>query len=690
MNETSQLELRSLISTTGSHLSLNGSKVQSTVAGESLRRSSPSWFRRVGLAVPLLLIPIAYTILLAMMGYLHGKTQSSFGDTVLEVVSVASTLWPILFAAVLGPLLKSIALFYAERGSTLGSLEFLLTSQTTASALKNILTMGWIGSWAICVIAVWSLSPLGGQAALRSLSHQQNPILTKLPATYYLGNNRSEIYQYCRSGADVFIGASAEQSTISDMRTVLSASFSTQDVLVSHANTSSPHYNDTIADLGGKLEASRRGRRDLWRNVRIPFLELLPTYDANDPHTWISVPEDEIVPYASLIGLPIRGGSFERPGNSTMEVHFPYQTLSCGQAFNGTEWVRSGSMALWSHNTSSSIPLSQQYNGQLEPNMGYLNIWFDFPNTSTLAEHFAASFETEPQSKLQLVMGGLCSNASGNKTEILRLCDISTSYVDMEVACSRATADADLVCQAKRARHTPSYPLKGNLTALNSLIFSRGVLRELSFTGASHHVDESSTVEMYLRDPLGIFQRIFGGYRDGPETADRFGCFAFIQPEVIEQRLSTALNTVIMSTYEVNVLTGGKGLFLEGGGSVNWQNTTATWTEFDKDIYKLSKPWFNTTALSTAVLMICAFVNIVVRQCIKAPDFLDSLAGSTRDSPFIDAPQVGSGKSGSDRLETIKNVKVRISDVNPDEEVGKIALTTDLNGPKLRWERNYA
>ncbi|KAF5977874.1 hypothetical protein FCOIX_6206 [Fusarium coicis] len=154
MNETSQLELRSLISTTGSHLSLNGAKVQYTVAGESLRRSSPSWFRRVGLAVPLLLIPIAYTILLATMGYLHGKKQSTFGDTDLEVLSVASTLWPILFAAVLGPLLKTIALFHAEQGSTLGSLEFLLTSQTTASALKNILKMGWIGNWAMAVITM--------------------------------------------------------------------------------------------------------------------------------------------------------------------------------------------------------------------------------------------------------------------------------------------------------------------------------------------------------------------------------------------------------------------------------------------------------------------------------------------------------------------------------------------------------
>ncbi|KAF5983149.1 hypothetical protein FBULB1_3938 [Fusarium bulbicola] len=425
MDETTRLELKSLISGTGSRVSGNASTLHSAGTGESLRQSSPSWSRRVGLAVLLLLVPIAYSVILALMAYLHGKKQSSFGNTVLEVLSVASTLWPILFAAVLGPLLKTMALFRAERGSTLGSLEFLLTSQTTASALKNILTMGWIGSWAIGVIAIWSPSPLGGQAALRSLGLQQNPISTKTPATYYLGNNRSQIYPYYRDGASVFFGASAGTSLISDMRIILSTSFSTQDILVSHANTSSPHYNDTIADLGGKWEASRSGRRDLWRNVRIPFLELLPGYDGDDPHACVSVPEDEIVPYASLIGLPIRGGSFERPGNSSMTAHFHYQTLSCGNAFNRN--------------------------------------------------------------------------------------------------LARATVHG--------------------------------------------------------------------------------------------------------------------------------------------------------------LLMICAVANIIVRQRIKAPDFLDSVA---------DVPQEGSGKSGSDRLETIKNVKVRISDVNPDEEVGKIALTTELNGPKLRWERVYA
>jgi hypothetical protein len=46
--------------------------------------------------------------------------------------------------------------------------------------------------------------------------------------------------------------------------------------------------------------------------------------------------------------------------------------------------------------------------------------------------------------------------------------------------------------------------------------------------------------------------------------------------------------------------------------------------------------------------------------------------------------------SGSDRLKGMKDVKVRICDVYPEQEIGRIALTTELGSPELRWKRAYA
>lgn len=42
-----------------------------------------------------------------------------WGDNIILVMGVASTLWPIAFAAVLGPALRTVALYKAERVSTI-------------------------------------------------------------------------------------------------------------------------------------------------------------------------------------------------------------------------------------------------------------------------------------------------------------------------------------------------------------------------------------------------------------------------------------------------------------------------------------------------------------------------------------------------------------------------------------------
>jgi hypothetical protein len=39
----------------------------------------------------------------------------------MQAMAVTSTLWPILFAAVLGPTLKALALHYAVSGAKLGA-----------------------------------------------------------------------------------------------------------------------------------------------------------------------------------------------------------------------------------------------------------------------------------------------------------------------------------------------------------------------------------------------------------------------------------------------------------------------------------------------------------------------------------------------------------------------------------------
>lgn len=627
--------------------------------------------------------------LIGCVAYVWGKEQSDFGDTIMELLQVASTLWPISFAAVLGPFLKTVALYRAEKGSTLGSLEFLLTSQTTAAAMKNLVMLGPIQIWTICVVLVWSLSPLGGQAAVRSLHLHPNVATTETPVLHYLGGNISDLNLFYNSTGDmgIFMSGSGKAQLISEMRAIVAASFLTTDAAVTHANGSSVKFDTVVESLGGRQPAARLAQRDLWRNVRIPFMQLLPDYNAENPNAWIEVPSDEIVSPASLIGVPVRGGSFNRAGNSTFLVNSRYQTVSCGDDFNMTDWLENGSK-LQFHDTGPNASLNYDTGGGKEVQNGpYPNIFFDTVNDTTALGHLNHTYyeviDTEPPSKLGLIIGGICDEAN-EPTMMLRRCDLSTSYIDIEVSCVRPSSVDELGCQAARVRHTPGFPISGNLTAMSAYLFTSLLIFEMPFTTAAYRSSRGSLLEWYLKDPPMVS---FRGTSDS--LSRRPGCFSDVPRHAFEARLATALNTFIMATYNNTVLTGGDGISIDDRNAM-WYHKSATWTEFTSSVYVVEKPWFYLFLLSTAILFFCALANVAIRWRSRAPDFLGSVDGLTRDSPFIDVPQEGSGMSGCDRLHTIKGVRVRISDVEVDSEVGRIALTTNVNGPELDWGRKYS
>ncbi|GKU10669.1 unnamed protein product [Fusarium langsethiae] len=325
----------------------------------TLEESSPPWIFRVGKHGLLIVVPIIYVgqnlqiyalkttdndpVLLAIVASLHHKTQSAFGDNTLEALQLAATLWPISFAAVVGPFLKTLALFRAERGAALGSLEFLLTGQTTVAVFKNLIILKIVRLWAIGVAMLWCLSPVGGQAVVRSLGLRTNTQTTDVPAVHYFSQTplmaTAPYTGHLQGDHNALSGGTATQGMIQPFRSTVLAAFSASDIKLSHPDTSSSDFDAVVERIGGTLQAARLGQQDQWRNVRIPFMEHLPDYDKENPTAWTPVPSDEVVSYSSFIGVPIRGGSFPRGGNSSMILQSRYQILKCGEAFDGRSWL---------------------------------------------------------------------------------------------------------------------------------------------------------------------------------------------------------------------------------------------------------------------------------------------------------------------------------------------------------------
>ncbi|RBR12017.1 uncharacterized protein FIESC28_08787 [Fusarium coffeatum] len=661
----------------------------------TLKECSPTWTWRVGVHLLLLVVPTSYLALLGIVGQLNGQKQSSFGDDILEVLQLAATLWPISFAAVLGPFLKTLALFKAERGATVGSLEFLLSGQTTVAAFKNLFTLQHFNFWTIGTVAVWCLSPLGGQAIVRSLSLKINMEISEIPAIHYFSQVPLKYFtlptRNFMGDMNAFGTVNASMSTIPDFRRVVISALSGPDILVSHANQSNIGFEAALSGIGGYPQAARLGRQDMWHNVRVPFMEYLDGYDSRNSDVWTPVPQDKITPFSSFIGIPIREGSRPWAGNSSMILHSRYQTLQCTNRINGTNWMQAEKYPpVYFHknilNATVGAPEHLDYKGGR--NTGTKpSLWLDFLKNDETNAHFNSSKTLEPSSELQLLVGGQCLDELGSQYTGIRICNVSTSYVDIAVDCTRLDDISDLKCEATKIRRSAIREFSSIYSDLSDYQVASGISFEMPSITATYNPLLPSLLEKYIRNPPTAFE--LGNHRKDNMYA---ACYPYVSRRDFEARLATALNTFIMASYNYSVLTGTDGTSLKQRNDM-WHDFTATWKEYREPVYTLNIAWFSISIGSTLILLACTASNAIIRHLIIAPDFLGSVDGLIRDSPFVkidnESSDVSSGVSSQDRIKFTKNLHVQIQDVQPDDNMGKIALTSDVRGSKLDWMRVY-
>jgi hypothetical protein len=70
--------------------------------------------------VILTILPLLFVGLAIAIARLDGQSESAWGYAVMQASILGPTIWPILFAAVVGSTLQYIALYQAECGTTFG------------------------------------------------------------------------------------------------------------------------------------------------------------------------------------------------------------------------------------------------------------------------------------------------------------------------------------------------------------------------------------------------------------------------------------------------------------------------------------------------------------------------------------------------------------------------------------------
>lgn len=311
--------------------------------------------------------------------------------------------------------LKAVSAWRLERGITVLDLEYLLGSRTVFSTFVTPLKLRSVSFLAPMLIALWALSPLGGQAALR--------VVETLPATTSI---LSPIFYL------------EFKSPLSSTETLGSSADATLPAAVGAFNAalSSPR--------GVKLAG-----QDAFGNIRVPMLEALESVSApKDPDGWYDPRDLDNVTSASILGWPFEGRNQQANMTSTMHTSYPYTTCQVAQIqdIKNSDWYRymqsRGTGPLGATTGNSTKPMMTYSNGRtLMIGVSHLPLHNSTGTTSYDQTPFGLSF-------LSYTYYGVTNSS----------CDVTTSYIETRIFCHRSSCTST---HARRSRGEDVTPIPG-------------------------------------------------------------------------------------------------------------------------------------------------------------------------------------------------------------------------------------
>lgn len=108
--------------------------------------------------------------------------------------------------------------------------------------------------------------------------------------------------------------------------------------------------------------------------------------------------------------------------------------------------------------------------------------------------------------------------------------------------------------------------------------------------------------------------------------------------------------------------------------------------------YIIHRRWMILFLISVCTLLLISVPGFILQLRRVAPDFLGTMAGMIRDSPFVGLGAAGgnfadSVLDGSEAVRKYGHLKVFIGDVKPAEEVGKVALVGVEEARREGWTK---
>ncbi|KAL6412438.1 hypothetical protein AUP68_03641 [Ilyonectria robusta] len=587
-----------------------------------LRARVFGWYMGWAWDIILTLGPLFFVVLSALILRLDGQPTSLEGQRILEIIRLNPTIYPILFAAIASRFYKNLARWSLERPNGVGiaALEQIFGSQNFVGAFERLLVVRTNVSIGAAILLIWVLSPLGGQGSFRMLT-PSNDTATTPQELYYLHPSH-QISSYS-------VWSFVEQT---------------------RGNVESLYSSSLLSSV-----TQKRSPRDLWD------LPKIPQWTGGNLNGEVREVDEAALSrgdahYTSLLGLKIQGlDSASGEVQYNFSVEMSYFDFTCG--FVGIE-------------QENGYP----YQTQLNFTGAFTNGTFAANITSQESWKYGRNIFESPLTYLLYASKQKSNNPvdQDRGDRALFNCSMETVVLDTNIQCMPNPNSLSTNCSAQSQRYVErdasANPLLGNSLKSQSALGN--------FLATWPSADRSSTVGVSPTDNFlagDLYPYVGQSLRNwtGIDTSD------------FSRRLTTAFNTLWLAT--LDPLGHSNTSFAEVPAKSEMTPVKITTsqvfmspTNADKavtnPVYRANRIWIGIVLFTTLVLEILAILGLVLRCFIHGPDVLGFASSITRDNPYIPLPPGGSGLDGPERARILRNMKVQLADVRPEEADGYIAF----------------
>ncbi|KAF4883324.1 hypothetical protein CGCF415_v009781 [Colletotrichum fructicola] len=579
--------------------------------------------------VAVVIFPVAVIVFVIMLWRLDGARVGDKLGAWQNAVIILATLFPILFASIIGRLMFQVARWKLEKGASLVTLEQLIGSRTVGSTLLTIFQFRTTNALAGVLLVVWVFSPLGAQAFLRALDSKHQAEYQPANVTY-LDN----------LGPSSFYGNSWPNAPGDSLYRIRFGSLATKYVLLVTAP-----------------KATKIDRVDLWGNVRIPFLDPKATAWQN-----VSTNPDE-VQYSSLVGIPV---AYPGTGNVSFTMESSYINLELQETRRFlVQTSDSGDAANITSNLFSKTPIPNGTWHGYPPDRGDRgplyqwaiavdrfidDVWDEglenespssqMRSRSVLGSPSMFTNETDIIVRPSRILLQLLLPLTGiRRSNILDVVfRVSQKYVESQVDCWHSSGRQKCKVVAQRPSKIPHAPEQ---------------ISELSFPSVakllSNQMPAASAREVggfvdpsiyYLKDPN--FEKV-----DSKTEVD----IEDLDPLVLSVRFGQLLNTYAALGHVPDSPT--------NISSLEPNTTTIQDSSTFSEVFVISEPWIIICLFSSLVLLVGGILSIVFVHLTCGPEILGYVSTTVRSSRFIELDPKTVWLDSSDLSNEMKAMRIQ-------------------------------